>query len=40
MWVKIPEVIEAYLVSGDCDCLLRIAVSGTQDYERLLRERL
>ena len=40
MWVKIPEVIEAYLVSGDYDYLLRIAVSGTQDYERLLRERL
>ncbi len=37
---KIPEVIEAYLVSGDYDYLLRIAVSGTQDYERLLRERL
>ena len=27
-------------MSGDCDYLLRIAVSGTQDYERLLRERL
>ena len=40
MWAKIPEVIEAYLVSGDYDCLLRIAVSGSQDYERLLRERL
>jgi len=37
---KIPEVLEAYLVSGDYDYLLRIAVSGTQDYERLLRERL
>ncbi|MDP2817642.1 MAG: Lrp/AsnC family transcriptional regulator [Polaromonas sp.] len=40
MLAKIPEVIEAYLVSGDYDYLLRIAVSGTQDYERLLRERL
>ena len=37
---KIPQQIEAYLVSGDYDYLLRIAVSGTQDYERLLRERL
>ncbi|MBK6293839.1 MAG: Lrp/AsnC family transcriptional regulator [Rhodoferax sp.] len=37
---KIPEVVEAYLVSGDYDYLLRIAVSGTQDYERLLREKL
>jgi len=37
---RIPEVVEAYLVSGDYDYLLRIAVSGTQDYERLLREKL
>ncbi len=36
----IPEVIEAYLVSGDYDYLLRVAVKDTQDYERLLRERL
>ena len=36
----IPEVLEAYLVSGDYDYVLRIAVSGTRDYERLLRERL
>jgi Lrp/AsnC family leucine-responsive transcriptional regulator len=36
----IPEVLEAYLVSGDYDYVLRIAVSGTKDYERLLRERL
>jgi len=36
----IPEVLEAYLVSGDYDYLLRIAVRNTRDYERLLRERL
>jgi Lrp/AsnC family transcriptional regulator, leucine-responsive regulatory protein len=36
----IPEVIEAWLVSGDYDYLLRIAVRDTKDYERLLRERL
>ena len=36
----IPEVIDAYLVSGDYDYLIRIAVSDTRDYERLLRERL
>ena len=34
----IPEVIEAYLVSGEYDYLLRIAVQDTRDYERLLRE--
>ncbi len=37
---KIPEVQEAYLVSGDYDYQIRIAVRGTRDYERLLRETL
>ncbi len=37
---KIPEVQEAYLVSGDYDYYIRIAVRGTRDYERLLRETL
>jgi Lrp/AsnC family transcriptional regulator, leucine-responsive regulatory protein len=36
----IPEVIEAYLVSGDYDYYVRIAVRDTRDYERLLREKL
>ncbi len=37
---QIPEVLEAFLVSGDYDYYVRIAVSDTRDYERLLRERL
>ena len=36
----IPEVQEAFLVSGDYDYYLRIAVADTRDYERLLSERL
>ncbi|KAF1047804.1 Lrp/AsnC family transcriptional regulator [Xylophilus sp.] len=36
----IPEVVEAHLVSGEYDYLLRIVVRDTKDYERLLRERL
>ena len=32
--------MEAYLVSGDYDYYIRIAVRDTRDYERLLRERL
>ena len=36
----IPEVMEAYLVSGDYDYFIRIAVKDTRDYERLLREKL
>jgi len=37
---QIPEVLEAYLVSGDYDYYIRIAVKDTRDYERLLREQL
>lgn len=37
---EIPEVMEAYLVSGDYDYVIRIAVKDTRDYERLLREQL
>ncbi len=37
---QIPEVLEAFLVSGDYDYYLRIAVAGTKDYERLLREKI
>ncbi len=37
---QVPEVLEAYLVSGDYDYFIRIAVRDTRDYERLLREQL
>jgi Lrp/AsnC family leucine-responsive transcriptional regulator len=37
---SMPEVIEAHLVSGDYDYLLRVVVKDTRDYERLLREKL
>jgi Lrp/AsnC family leucine-responsive transcriptional regulator len=36
----IPEIQEAYLVSGDYDYYIRIAVRDTRDYERLLREKI
>ena len=36
----IPEIQEAYLVSGDYDYYIRIRVRDTRDYERLLREKL
>lgn len=36
----IPEVVEAHLVSGDYDYLLRVVVRDTRDYERFLREKL
>lgn len=37
---SIPEVLEAFLISGDYDYFIRIAVKDTRDYERLLREKL
>lgn len=36
----VPEVTEAYLVSGDYDYYIRVAIKDTRDYERFLRERL
>ncbi|MET3616352.1 Lrp/AsnC family leucine-responsive transcriptional regulator [Rhizobium aquaticum] len=38
--LRIPEVVEAHLVTGDYDYLIKLAVSGTEHYERFLREKL
>lgn len=37
---SIPDVIEAYLLAGDADYLLRVAVPSLRAYERLMRSRL
>jgi Lrp/AsnC family leucine-responsive transcriptional regulator len=37
---KLPEVVEAYLLTGDYDYLIKVAVAGTAGYERFLRESL
>jgi len=37
---SIPEVLEAFLVSGDYDYYIRVAVEDTRGYERFLREKL
>jgi Lrp/AsnC family leucine-responsive transcriptional regulator len=36
----LPEVLEAYLVSGEYDYLIKVAIDGTAGYERFLREKL
>ena len=36
----LPEVLEAYLISGEHDYLIKVAVCGTAGYERFLREKL
>ncbi len=38
--VKLPEVIEAYVVSGEYDYLIKVGVAGTAGYERFMREGL
>jgi Lrp/AsnC family transcriptional regulator, leucine-responsive regulatory protein len=37
---RIPEVVEAHLVTGDYDYLVKVAVAGTEHYEKFLRESL
>jgi Lrp/AsnC family leucine-responsive transcriptional regulator len=37
---KLPEVIEAYLLTGEDDYYIKVAVAGTAGYERFLREKL
>lgn len=37
---KLPEVMEAYLLTGEYDYLIKVAVAGTEGYERFLREKL
>jgi Lrp/AsnC family leucine-responsive transcriptional regulator len=37
---KLSEVVEAYLLTGDTDYFIKVAVAGTESYERFLREKL
>lgn len=37
---QVPEVMECYLMSGEYDYLLRVAVANTADYERIHREHI
>ena len=36
----LPEVMEAYLLTGDFDYFIKVAVASTASYERFLREKL
>lgn len=36
----LAEVLEAYLTTGEYDYFIKVAVDGTEGYERFLRERL
>jgi Lrp/AsnC family leucine-responsive transcriptional regulator len=37
---ELPEVIEAYLLTGEYDYLIKVAVAGTAGYEEFLRRKL
>lgn len=37
---ELPEVMEAYLLTGDYDYLIKVAVAGTAGYEEFLRKKL
>lgn len=37
---QLNEVMEAYLVTGEYDYIIKVAVSGTEGYERFLRDKL
>jgi Lrp/AsnC family leucine-responsive transcriptional regulator len=37
---ELPEVTEAYLLSGEYDYLIKVAVAGTEGYENFLRQKL
>lgn len=35
-----PEVIEAYMLTGEYDCFMKVAVAGTKGYEEFLMNKL
>ncbi len=37
---ELPEVMEAHLLTGEYDYLIKVAVAGTQGYEEFLRHKL
>ena len=37
---ELPEVMEAYLLTGEYDYLIKVAVAGTAGYEGFLRRKL
>ena len=37
---KFPEVMECYLMLGDCDAMVRVVAAGIDDYRRFQSEHL
>ncbi len=37
---QMPEILEAYLTTGEYDYFLKVAIDGTRSYEEFLRRKL
>ena len=37
---SLPEVIEAHLCAAEFDCLIKVAVNGTREYEHFLKQKI
>lgn len=37
---ELPEVLEAHLLTGEYDYMIKVAVAGTEGYEEFLRRKL
>lgn len=35
-----PQILECYLMTGNCDYLLKVAVENTREYERIYRRTI
>ena len=38
--LKMPEVLQVHLTTGEYDYLIKVAVDGTRGYEEFLRKKL
>jgi DNA-binding Lrp family transcriptional regulator len=38
--IKLPEVLECYLMLGDCDAMVRVVAADIADYRRIQSEHL
>lgn len=36
----LPEVLEVYMMAGDCDYYVKVATNGTKGFENFLRNRM
>jgi len=37
---NLPEVLEVYMMAGECDYYIKVATDGTRGFEKFLRKRM